>query len=59
MPNKDAPYQTIGEFLNSPFGTKDRGKADEYDKSYKEMVQKKTIYCENYTELDETYLIHV
>lgn len=59
MPNKDAHYQTIGEFLNSPFGTKDRGKADEYDKSYKEMVQKKTIYCENYTELDDTYLIHV
>ena len=59
MPNRDTPYQTIGEFLNSPFGSKDRSNTERFDQSYQKMVNAKTLYAENYTEVDGSYFIHV
>ena len=56
--NKDTPYQTLGEFLNSPFGLSDINQ-EKYLKQYETMVQRKQIFCENWTEMDKTYLIHI
>lgn len=59
MPNRDTPYQTIGEFLRSPFGSKDRSNVERFDQSYQKMKNAKTLYAENYTEVDGSYFIHV
>lgn len=60
MANKDTPYQTLGEFLNSPFGVSERNpKQEEYEKKYKELYTNKKIYCENWTVNDGSYMIHI
>lgn len=62
MPNKDTPYQTLGEFMNSPFGvstTETKATAEKYEEKYKQLAQEKKIYCENWTESDGMYMIHI
>lgn len=60
MANKDIIYQTMGEFLSSPFGIQEKNpKQDEYEKKYLELVRGKKIYCENWTLQDKSYLIHI
>lgn len=60
MANKDTPYQTLGEFLNSPFGIPEKNpKQNEYENKFKDLHQNKKIYCENWTVQDGTYLIHI
>ena len=63
MPNKDTPYQTLGEFLSSPFGGSDiniKNTAIQYEEKYKKLMQSaRKIYCENWTESDGMYMIHM
>lgn len=60
MPNKDTIYQTIDDFLRAPFGSREvDSKRDEYDKKYIELKNQKKIFCENYTEDDGMYLMHI
>lgn len=63
MPNKDTPYQTLGEFLSSPFGVSDinvKNIAIQYEEKYKKLMQSaRKIYCENWTESDGMYMIHM
>ena len=63
MPNKDTPYQTLGEFLSSPFGVSDiniKNTAIQYEEKYKKLMQSaRKIYCENWTESDGMYMIHM
>ena len=63
MPNKDTPYQTLGEFLSSPFGVSDinvKNTAIQYEEKYKKLMQSaRKIYCENWTESNGMYMIHM
>ena len=60
MPNKDTIYQTIDDFLRTPFGSREvDAKRDEFEKKYSELKNAKKIYCENYAEEDGMYLMHI
>lgn len=60
MPNKDTLYQTIDEFLRAPFGSQEvNSKTQDYEKKYNELKNMRKIYCENWTEEDDMYMIHI
>ena len=59
MLSKDTPYQTLDSFIESPFGKFMRTKPADMENKYKEIVMKKSIYVENYTIIDDMYLIHL
>ena len=59
MPNKDTPYQTIGEFLDSPFGNKRGYDTEKLEKKFLEFNGAKKFYCENWSEDSDMYLIHI
>ena len=53
-------YQTIGEFMYSPFG--ESGSMDKnvkYAKLYEDFVQKHKIYIAGFTIIGESYYVHV
>ena len=58
MPNLDFQgYQTIGEFLNSPFGSPDQETYTKLEKKYKEAKRPVSVHA--YTILDEAYFLHL
>ena len=63
LPNKDTPYQTLGEFLSPPFGVSDiniKNTAIQYEEKYKKIMNSnRKIYCENWTETGGMYMIHM
>lgn len=60
MPNKDTIYQTIDDFLRTPFGSREVDvKRTDFEKKYQELKNGKKIYCENYAEDDGMYLMHI
>ena len=57
MPNLDFQgYQTIGEFLNSPFGSPDQETYAKLEKKYKEAKRPVSVHA--YTILDEAYFFY-
>lgn len=58
MPNLDFQgYQTIGEFLNSPFGIPDQETYAKLEKKYKEAKRPVSVHA--YTILDDAYFLHL
>jgi hypothetical protein len=59
MPNKDTPYQTLDSFLETPFGKQMNFHPTDMENKYKEVVRNKSIRVENYTIIDDMYLVHL
>ena len=53
-------YQSIGEFMHSPFGlNSSMEKNNKYESLYNTFVQSNKIYIAGYTNIEDSYYVHV
>ena len=57
---KNSKYQTISQFMRSPFNRdSDMEKNMKYEKAYNEFVRNNRIYVAGFTQIEDSYYIHI